>query len=995
MSTLPPDHLVRTRFAQETDRNFSLICPAGSGKTHSLTSRAVALASRPDASKVLPTLAVVTYTRKAAEEMQQRARAALVSQGVSSAVQHAFNQSFYGTIHSFAVELLRTYGHHIGVPSVFEVIEDDTPLWEQFLYSPELEAVLSAPGSKRLVRHVNVSDVFNLARAWDFARPSAKPAGEMPAATFPEIHAFPSPKRADTAENIRKTKEEFTRFQEAIGTGGDSFVPFPRPSKGGKEFLAVCRTASQPILKWIAASTAEVSGAIAHAFRAYRISKGALGYDDQTQLAVELVRHPKAAREIRARNFRILLDEAQDTDPSQFEFLLETVRPIDATGHWSEGSHPPAPGRFVMVGDPEQSIYSSRADIQTYLRAHAYLTQEGIGESLGFDVTFRCAHQIIGFTNACFPEILHGKHGQVDFVPLQAKPAAPQGQVIRLKLPEVACENDLQRAGAEADCLAKALASAGLSGLRARSWGQVAILCPRKRWFPALRDALLRNGIESQLLSTRVSNADSAAYAWFSAVSYVLTSPNDSYELAGVLREVFGVSDRDLALFTQGEGTRLNLSAAPEGETAVERALGTLVGLRAECATLPVRAQAQKIADLLLPRLATLPLDRAAMRADFDRLLLNATVAENDGASLHDFTEMLLADWDSVPDEPEDPSRLSIITNLKSKGLEWDCVVVPYLFREISEPPPSYPRLIGRRSTSPDVIFCRDEMPTEEAAAEAMLKLQELERLLYVSCTRPRHSLILVDDRELFGKSGTPTLCAANALRITEENQAVWNALPEVSTPDASLVAAIESRGPIAGPDESPVDMDSAREAAGQFPKLIRPSQMNSKATPTEDPELRRESNGTSLDYGVWWHEFVRGIRWSEGRDSWVASFEAERSQSPDPERARREWTLFLASDLASILEHKGTLVLAESPCLVPVDGQFTVDGIIDLAILNESKSGWTLVDWKSTTSSDAEAYRPQLSTYAASIKAATGLPSEMAVYFTGTGTLVRLKAKN
>jgi len=991
MSSFPPDHLVRTRFAQETDRNFSLICPAGSGKTHSLTSRAGALASRSDASKVLPSLVVVTYTRKAAEEMQQRARAALVSQGVQSSVQHAFNQSFYGTIHSFAVELLRTYGHHIGVPSVFEVIEDDTPLWEQFLYSPELEAVLSVPRSRRLVRHVNVSDVFNLARAWDFARPAAKPVGELPAVTFPEVHAFPSPKRADTAENIRKAKEEFARFQEVSATAGEGFVPFPRPSKGGKEFLAVCRLASQPIQKWIAASTAEVSGAIAHAFRAYRISKGALGYDDQTQLAVELVRHPKAAREIRARNFRILLDEAQDTDPSQFEFLLEAVRPIDATDHWSHGSHPPAPGRFVMVGDPEQSIYSSRADIQTYLRVHAYLSQAHIGEALGFDVTFRCAHAIIGFTNGIFPEILHGQRGQVAFVPLQAKPSAAQGQVLRLSVPETPCENDLHRAGAEAEFLAKALASAGLSGLRARSWGQVAILCPRKRWFPALRDALMRQGIESQLLSTRVCNADSPAYAWFTAVAYALTSPNDSYELAGVLREVFGVSDRDLALFTHGDGSRLNLNAAPDGDTQVERALATLMALRAECMTQPVRAQAQLIADLLTPRLDTLPLDSATVRGDFDRLLLAATLAETEGASLHDFTETLLGDWNVVPDEPEDPSRLSIITNLKSKGLEWDCVVVPYLFREISEPPPSYPRLIGRRSTSPQVIFNRDEMPPEEGAAEDMLKLQELERLLYVSCTRPRHTLVLVDDRVLFGTSGTPTLCGANALRITEENRSVFDQLPEVATPDEHLTADIGIRGPVAAPLESTLNLESAREAAGQFSKLVRPSQMNSAVVATEDPELRGETSGSSLDYGVWWHEFVRNIRWDEGCESWVAGFEGECLQSPDPVRARREWKLFLASDLAAILEQKGTLVLAESPCLVPVDGQFTVDGIIDLAILNEPKSGWLLVDWKSTNSSDAEAYRPQLSTYAAAIKAATGLPSEIAVYFTGTGKLVRL----
>jgi len=61
---------------------------------------------------------------------------------------------------------------------------------------------------------------------------------------------------------------------------------------------------------------------------------------------------------VREQNLRVILDEAQDTDPAQFSVLLEITRPSDATGRWLETMNaPPRPGHFCMVGDLQQSIY--------------------------------------------------------------------------------------------------------------------------------------------------------------------------------------------------------------------------------------------------------------------------------------------------------------------------------------------------------------------------------------------------------------------------------------------------------------------------------------------------------------------------------------------------------------------------------------------------------------------------------------------------------------
>src|ERR1043166_1241454 len=68
------DEKARQRFACELNRNFSVVASAGSGKTRAITDRVVEIAKDRHALEWLPQLVVVTYTNRAADEMQQRAR---------------------------------------------------------------------------------------------------------------------------------------------------------------------------------------------------------------------------------------------------------------------------------------------------------------------------------------------------------------------------------------------------------------------------------------------------------------------------------------------------------------------------------------------------------------------------------------------------------------------------------------------------------------------------------------------------------------------------------------------------------------------------------------------------------------------------------------------------------------------------------------------------------------------------------------------------------
>src|SRR5437016_7677875 len=129
----PRDEAARARFASELDRNFSVVASAGSGKTTAITQRILSIARSRNATEILPQLVVVTFTNRAADEMQQRTRQALLEEHLRQEVQNAFNRTFFGTIHSFCIKLLTDFGHYLGLPAPLELVEnDDDNLWQEF-----------------------------------------------------------------------------------------------------------------------------------------------------------------------------------------------------------------------------------------------------------------------------------------------------------------------------------------------------------------------------------------------------------------------------------------------------------------------------------------------------------------------------------------------------------------------------------------------------------------------------------------------------------------------------------------------------------------------------------------------------------------------------------------------------------------------------------------------------------------------------------------------
>src|SRR6195256_3924663 len=189
----PRDESARARFASELDRNFSVVASAGSGKTTAITQRVLSIARSTNAAEILPRLVVVTFTNRAADEMQQRTRQALLQENLRPEVQTAFNRAFFGTIHSFCMKLLTDFGHYLGLPAPLELVgEDDDNLWQEFVQNQaRIGRSLGEKERAILLRLVQARDLMELARRAGSAVLRVPELSPCPLLDFAEVYAQP------------------------------------------------------------------------------------------------------------------------------------------------------------------------------------------------------------------------------------------------------------------------------------------------------------------------------------------------------------------------------------------------------------------------------------------------------------------------------------------------------------------------------------------------------------------------------------------------------------------------------------------------------------------------------------------------------------------------------------------------------------------------------------------------------------------------------------
>jgi ATP-dependent exoDNAse (exonuclease V) beta subunit len=649
-----------------------------------------------------------------------------------------------------------------------------------------------------------------------------------------------------------------------------------------------------------------------------------------------------------------------------------------------------------------------------------YADGSPVATALTFTVTFRCDQTVVDFANRTFPFALTGQGRQASYVPLHARENAGAGTVVRLPFaftPNAGAGGEKKGSAkaathdsdmAQARFVAKWMAERGPSLLGARRWSEVAILLPRKEWFLTFKAALAEQNIGTQIASPFGIMGHSATYGWVTAVATAISEPRNHFEIYGVLREIFGFSDEAIANYvTRGnkaECNELRLDAGIVGDSPVAAVLRDLAEIRQKVLHLPVREGL----DLLISqtglhgRLMSLPEEQ---RLDLEGMLdylteLASSVDVNDGNFALFANAAKQRFFASAQPTPSAPEKVVLITNQKAKGLQWDCVIVPYIAKAISSPPPRYPSLLPRYAGG-GVAFSSNDIKPESDTAIRAENLNEIQRIGYVTVTRAKHTLVLVDDAT--GAEKLSPLSLAHALTVADDKkaQAAFLDLPGDVSPEQAMEPELLST-PLAveGSDEglSAEVVAKGVEAAGNFCVRILPhtkkrrraqSHFPAEGLIVEDPEQAKTGerdfnapakNGSNgVDYGIWFHSLMQFFPWS-GSDAQREAHVQERLKlCPLLSRGTEEAARLLASPLAAELRGVQWTLHPEFRVFAVLEGNKCIDGSLDL-LAKEVKEGsliWYIYDYKTDVRSSLEKlaieYGPQMTNYADALRTILG----------------------
>ncbi len=1007
------DGVARERFRLEWDRNFAVSANAGSGKTTAISERIAAMALSADAARLLPKTAVVTFTKKAAAQMGQRARSVLsrrlVERGAASlAPLDHLERAFFGTIHSFCLLLAQRYGQTLGLnlnPTV--VPEDDGTLWETFLEQDSMQfAELTSEQIDAFLRHVPLENLFELARTLDAVtartfldrRPVGLPPPPEDAMLQQLLEIVPKGAGRKNCEISQEGARAWARrFREEKG-----FLP-PYECTGSAARLNELATAwMAPLKLWLADAGATLAAELATRYRAFRFERGVQTYADQVEAALRVLRQPAVLDAIRGEGWRVVLDEAQDTDAHQFAVLAEITRPVGAPlATWpTGGGEPPRPGHFCLVGDGQQAIYGGRADIRNFLRyVEAFARGDG-GELLAFQVTFRAPRQVIAWLNRGFPAAFgpDREHNlglaaadevtrtllQVAYVPLEASPANEEGLIncLPLVLPPTLPSKVESWQQEEARQLALFLAAHGPGAVGARDWGEVCLLAPRNDWLLTARGALEAAGLKVALLLRKNRNGDHPVYAWLAGLLSVVADPENAFEWFGVLREIFAVSDSLLAdELRDKSGFRWD---TPEEHPEPLRS--ALAALRPWL--LQVDDEGLILGEFALGLARDCGLEEKARRLDpsgglageLDRLLAEATTLGLEGMTPRGWLRELLQHLDEGrPSGKPEEDAINLLTAHSAKGLEWPVVIPLGLWRGIGKAPETGLRLVAEGGQAARVYFDAQSLPAETREARERERLRELVRLLYVAFTRVRRHLIVPWHAEFGGRQRTKSfaeLWASNDL---------FETLPRL---DGRVL--LEPADPAPSAQTVPEVLRPFRAEAGPLPGRILPHQLSEK--PDQVRGARHESAldvvlpsieaDDAIDYGLWWHETLEFWPWSQGakeEENYLASALAAAESLGFRPRAEAESSRLRQSAAWRDLTAARWRRLAELSVFAPLRENAWIDGVVDLTLHDPDGRELWIVDWKTNRrraeERDADVlqrlvaeYRPQLAAYGTSL---------------------------
>lgn len=446
------------RAITEHERNLVVLAAAGSGKTHVLVERYLALLdAHPDWS--LDSLVAITFTRKATRVMRERVREALRQRALDAGEAErplwlarlaSVDSAGIGTIDSLCARILRVSAAEAGIDPDFAVLDENEADVELERTLEEALARLATDNDvalrlfaeydrtqivaalrEQVASHENPPLPDDLLQLWqgawdDEVRRQLAALRESPAysdaVNWQETHSWPD---GDKLSDLWETRcpmllelgeaPEPARAVELLrGLRGNIGNVGTVKNWKTKDLRDVARTVLMALRDEVKQAHKAIGDGITELDqRAAALLPHWQRLIEQVQLAYRA--RKKAANQLDfadlARLTRTMLQQPEVRDRLRGEFRHVLVDEFHDTSpiQWEiirALADPSTPGRLFIVGDPRQSIYAFRgADVRVFRQARQQLLASG-GAEIPLSRSFRTHQPLLDVLNEIFHQVL-------------------------------------------------------------------------------------------------------------------------------------------------------------------------------------------------------------------------------------------------------------------------------------------------------------------------------------------------------------------------------------------------------------------------------------------------------------------------------------------------------------------------------------------------------------------------------------------------------------
>ncbi len=772
-------------------------------------------------------------------------------------------------------------------------------------------------------------------------------------------------------------------------------------------------------IRFFAEQAFEIAAASLSAYQLLKTQKGLIDFVDQEQRLCQLLDHTSVQETLREELQLLMVDEFQDTSPIQLALFLKLSQ---------------LAAQVIWVGDIKQSIYGFRGSDPTLMAAVVQRVTADGNEPEILKNSWRSTPELVTYINNLFAPAFADTLKPEQVVLLPARDSFTSEPAVEL----------WRLAGGKKSERAKALAS-GIASMmangrpvvdkisnndskqeRAATYSDIAILCRTHANLNEIATALSEAKLPIRYKRPGLLGTPEGCLAM--ACLRRLIDPQDTLASAEILtltdcaHPEAWIAARVEYLSDPNNNSRQWLEEAEQGPVARLKAQRGRLHFLTPVEVLRTAIDAGNVRESVYRwgpteqrsqhRLNNL----AALLGHADDYM-NQCTAQNQPATSAGLVlwlyQLAVAEEDTQATGGAE-NAIQLITHHGAKGLEWPIVVAmdldaklkPRLWGLSVLPSPTaisldnplanrtlryWPAFTGLQSANIPLL---DEIAASPAGLAAMAQeIQESKRLLYVSLTRPRDSLIITMNSNQTGGEWMDTLQADWMLPVEDTLT-----LPDGLAIPSREVALVANEPDTGLPEYQPTWLTTDAPVIAKLPLRLSPSAIEPGATAHigeiitlgERVEIEGEYDTAALGSAL--HAVIATTLLGQHATARVLqdhSMEKTISVAAANESASRL--------LAAIERRFKPITLhAEYPIHYSNDNGQLISGWIDLLI--ETAEGFVLIDHKASprARSDWEeialGYAGQLEAYAEGVVRATGKPVVSRwIHFGVTGGLVEV----